>query len=409
MTSLHGTPDPNRTDGAPAALSELRVVDLTENLAGPYCAMLLADLGADVIKVERPGAGDSQRGHGPLIQGAGLPFTMVNRNKRSITINLKSAAGAEVVARLAERSDVLIENYRPGVLDAAGLGYDALSRRNPALIYASISGFGQTGPYRTRGGFDLIAQGMSGLMSVTGEPGGVPVKAGYPVTDLGAGMFCAYGILAALAYRNRTGRGQQVDTSLFETGLAWSVWQAAKFLGSGEIPAPMGSAHPLSAPYQAFRTRDGHVIVGAGSQSLFARLCAALGQPELADDLRFRTQPDRMQRTAELAEEIEQLLLAEDSRHWLAVFTEAGIPCGPIHNVAQALADPQAIARGMVVEYDHPQIGATTMIGNPVQLSATPWQLRNAAPALGQHTTEILQELGYDGGEIDALRRGAAI
>ncbi len=391
------------------ALAGLRLVDLTENLAGPFCAMLLADMGMDVIKVERPGEGDNQRGQGPFVNGVPLPFTMVNRNKRSVTVNLKHPAGRDVVRRLAEASDVLLESYRPGVMERLGLGYEDLRARNPRLIYASVSGFGQTGPERDRGGFDLIAQAMSGLMSVTGEPGRPPVKAGYPVTDLGAGMFCAYGILTALMARERTGVGQRVDTSLLEAGLAWSVWHAAAYLGTGTVPGPLGSAHPLSAPYQAFRTADGYIVLGAGSQSLFRRLCAALDRPELADDPRFATQPDRIARVTELATLLEATFSTQPTAAWLEALTAAGIPCAPVASVAEALTHPQAVARGMVFTYEHPKAGRLTGIGNPVKLSATPWAFRRPAPALGEHTEEVLRELGYRSEAIAALRADGVV
>src|SRR5215203_566641 len=331
----------------PAALHGLLIVDCTEVLAGPFCSMLLADMGADVIKVERPGTGDNQRGNGPHVNGFPYPFTMVNRNKRSVTANLKRPEGQAIIHRLVERADIFLENFRPGTMEENNLGYETLRAINPRLIYASISGFGQTGPYRERGGFDLIAQGMSGLMSVTGEPGGAPAKAGYPVTDLGAGLFCAYGILAAVLAREKSGVGQRVDTSLFEAGVAFSVWQAAKYLGTGEAPGPMGSAHPLSAPYQAFRAADGFVIVGAGSQALFRRLCEALGREELVIDPRFATPPARMEHTAALAEALEATFVTRPSAQWLEDLTVAGIPCGPIYTVAEMLEDPQARARGM--------------------------------------------------------------
>jgi formyl-CoA transferase len=391
------------------ALDGLVLIDCTEVLAGPFCSMLLADMGVEAIKVERPGTGDNQRGNGPHVNGFPYPFTMVNRNKRSLTVNLKRPEGRAIVHRLAERADIFLENFRPGTMGELDLGYERLHALNPRLVYASVSGFGQTGPYRERGGFDLIAQGMSGLMSVTGEPDRPPAKSGYPVTDLGAGLFCAYGILAALYARERTGRGQRVDTSLFEAGIAFSVWQTAKYLGTGEPPGPMGSAHPLSAPYQAFRASDGYVIVGAGSQALFMRLCAALGREELAEDARFATPPARMEHTAPLAEELERTFATRYAEEWLLTLTEAGIPCGPIYDVAQMLQDPQARARGMVVESEHPVAGRITNIGNPVKLSETPWQYRSPAPILGADTDAILASLGYDEATVARYREEGII
>jgi len=388
----------------PAALDGLLMIDCTEVLAGPFCSMLLADMGVGAIKVERPGTGDNQRGNGPHVNGFPYPFTMVNRNKRSVTVNLKRAEGQAIVRRLAERADIFLENFRPGTMEENGLGYETLRAINPRLVYASVSGFGQTGPYRERGGFDLIAQGMSGLMSVTGEPDRPPAKAGYPVTDLGAGLFCAYGILTALLARERTSRGQRVDTSLFEAGIAFSVWQAAKYLGTGEAPGPMGSAHPLSAPYQAFRTADGHVIVGAGSQTLFLRLCSAVERDDLAADVRFATPPARMEYSALLAEELERTFTTRATSEWLAHLTDAGIPCGPIYDVADMLADPQAAAREMVVEVEHPVAGRIANIGNPVKLSETPWSFRTPAPVLGADTESILCSLGYDEPTIERYR-----
>jgi formyl-CoA transferase len=391
------------------ALDGLVMVDCTEVLAGPFCSMLLADMGVDAIKVERPGTGDNQRGNGPHINGFPYPFTMVNRNKRSITVNLKRPEGQAIVHRLAARADIFLENFRPGTMEELDLGYGRLGAINPRLVYASVSGFGQTGPYRERGGFDLIAQGMSGLMSVTGEPGGAPAKAGYPVTDLGAGLFCAYGILAALYARERTGRGQWVDTSLFEAGIAFAVWQTAKYLGTGEPPGPMGSAHPLSAPYQAFRTADGHVVVGASSQALFRRLCGVLDREELVEDPRFATPTARMDHTSLLADELERTFGTRCSAEWLTMLTDAGIPCGPIYDVAQMLQDPQARARGMVVQADHPVAGRITNIGNPVKLSDTPWQYRTTAPILGANTDEILEALGYDKATVERFREEGII
>ncbi|HEX2171830.1 MAG TPA: CoA transferase [Dehalococcoidia bacterium] len=387
------------------ALEGLRMIDLTENLAGPFCSMLLADMGVEAIKIERLGVGDNTRGQAPQPNGFSLPFTMVNRNKKSLTVNLKDQRGQEIIRRLALTADILLENYRPGTMDDLGLGFADLSPVNPRLIYASISGFGQTSPYREQGGFDLIAQAMSGLMSVTGEPGQRPAKAGYPVTDLGTGMFGAYGVLCALQARERTGRGQHVDTSLFECGVAWSVWQSAKYLGTGEVPGPMGSAHPLSAPYQAVQAQDKYFIIGAGNQRLFRSLCELIGHPEWADDPRFATQPARMENQAELAGLLETVFRTNTAEYWLGQLREAGIPCGPINNVAEMLADPHAIARGMVVDIDHPVAGPTKVLGNPVKLSETPATIRQQAPKLGEHTDEVLTGLlGYSPGEIEVLR-----
>ncbi|HZQ38639.1 MAG TPA: CoA transferase [Dehalococcoidia bacterium] len=393
----------------PLPLDGLRMVDVTENLAGPYCSMLLSDMGVETIKIERPGSGDSTRGWGEPRETVSRAFTMVNRNKRSLVVNLKDERGRAIVRWLALQADILLENHRPGYMDAIGLGYEALREQNPRLIYAQISGFGQTGPYRERGGLDLIAQAMSGLMSVTGEEHGAPNKAGFPVTDLGTGMFAAYGVLCALQARERTGQGQRVDCSLFETGVAWSVWQAAKYLDTGEPPGRMGSAHPLSAPYQAFPTADGQIVIGAGGQPLYRRLCAVLGVAELIADPRFDTQPKRMQRYQELAALLSERTRLQSSEQLLCALAEAGIPAGPINDVGQMLDDPQAQARQMVIETDHPVFGPLRTIGNPVKLSETPWALRRLAPKLGEHSDAILHEAGYTDAEIAALREAGVV
>jgi len=393
----------------PMPLEGLRMVDITENLAGPFCSMLLSDMGVDTIKIERPGIGDTTRGWGEPRETVSRAFSMVNRNKRSIVVNLKEERGREIVRRLASGVDILLENHRPGYMESIGLGYETLHASNPRLIYAQISGFGQTGPYRDRGGLDLVAQGMSGLMSVTGEPDGAPNKAGFPVTDLGTGMFGAYGVLCALQARQLTGLGQRVDCSLFDTSVAYSVWQTAKYLDTGVPPGRMGSAHPLSAPYQAFRTADRYVVIGAGSQGLYRRLCAVLSLEELIDDERFDTQPKRMIRAIELAALIEEKTSTRSSADLLEALTEAGVPAGPILDVAEMLADPQAAAREMVIETDNPVFGPLRTIGNPVKLSETPWSLRRFAPRLGEQTTEVLQECGYSEAEIAELRAAAVI
>jgi formyl-CoA transferase len=371
-----------------SALDGLRVIELTQVMAGPFCGQVLADMGADVVKVEPPDGGDQTR------RSMGeAAFRAVNRNKRSITLDLKQPADQEVLARLAETADVVLENYRPGVAARLGADYDTLRARNPRLIHASISGFGQTGPYAQRPGFDLIAQGVSGIMSVTGEPGGDPVKCGVPVSDLAAGLFCAVGILSAVAARERTGEGQQIDTSLWEGALALSIWETAELWSTGNVPQPLGSAHRLTAPYQALRTRDGHVTVGGNNHKLWERLCEAIGRPELVDDPRFATNADRMARRPELVAELESALAARDTAAWVAHLLEAGVPAGPIHDYAQAVADPHTLAREMVVEMQHPEAGTVYGLGIPVKLSATPGSIRRPAPLLGEHTDEILAEL----------------
>jgi crotonobetainyl-CoA:carnitine CoA-transferase CaiB-like acyl-CoA transferase len=391
-------------------LAGVRVLEITEVLAGPFCGMLLGDMGADVIKIERPGVGDATRAQGPFAQnGMSFAFTMVNRNKRSLTLNLKDPRAQAVARRIAGEVDIVLENFRPGVMASVGLGYEELRAHNPGLIYCSISGFGQTGPYRDLGGFDLVAQGMCGLMSVTGEPDGMPCKAGFPVTDLGTALYAAYGIMAALHHRERTGEGQLVDTSLFECGVSWSIWHVARYLGTGVTPGAQGSGHPLSAPYQAFATADGHIIVGAGSQPLWARFCRVLGAAELRDDPRFDTVAKRAQHLSELVAALQPYFRRHTTAEWRALFDEAGIPCGPINTIPQMLEDPQARARNMILEYDHPVAGPIKNIGSAVKLSATPPGMRMPPPSLGQHNEEVLAGLGMSVAEIVALREDGVI
>ena len=394
----------------PGALEGIVVLEAAQIMAGPFCGLLLADMGADVIKVERPGAGDDTRRMGPtFVAGESPAFLAMNRNKRGIALNLKAEGGREVFRRLAARADVLIENYRPGTLEGLGLGYDELRPLNPRLIYCSISAFGQTGPYRERGGFDLVAQGMSGLMSVTGEPGRPPVKVGVPITDLNAGMYGAYGILCAVIHRMTSGQGQRVDTSLLEGGIAYTFWESAQYWSTGEVPGPLGSAHRLSAPYQALRTKDGYVNIGGANQATWEALCAALGRPDLAADPRFKSQVDRRRHYLELAEILEGMLSRESTAHWLDVFERAGVPAGPIYDLAQVYRDPHVLARGMLAEVEHPTAGRIAQIGIPVKLSATPGRIARPAPGLGEHTDEVLRWAGYRPEEIAALRaEGAA-
>jgi formyl-CoA transferase len=384
------------------ALEGIRVLDVTQVMAGPYCAMMLADLGATVIKVEPP-AGDSTR-QMPGASGADSPsFNAVNRGKRSIVLNLKTAEARAVFARLASASDIVIENYRPGVMTSLGLDYAVLSTANPRLIYASISGYGQTGPQRGKGGFDLIAQGVAGIMSVTGEPGGPPV------TDLGAGLFALVGILAALEHRHRTGVGQQVDTSLVDAGVALSVWEATEYFSGVGVPTALGSAHRMNAPYQAIRCADGYITLGAANERLFRRLSEVLGHREWADDERFTDNASRVKHRTALAERIEAITVTEPRAHWLDLLDANDIPCGPINDYAQVFADPQVLAREMVVETEHPTLGHLKTLGSPIKLSATPPDVSRRSPQLGEHTDDVLGEAGFGRDEIAALRSANAI
>ena len=380
-----------------SALAGLRILELTQVMAGPFCGQVLADMGADVVKVEPP-EGDSTR------ESLGTAaFLAVNRNKRSLALDLKTAEHQAVLHRLVREADVVLENYRPGVAARLGADWETLCELNPRLIYASVSGFGQTGPYAQRPGYDLIAQGLAGVMSVTGEPGGEPVKCGIPISDLSAGLFCAVAILSAVVARERTGRGQRIDTSLFEAALALSVWESAELWGTGRIPQPLGSAHRLTAPYQALRTADGHITVGANNQRLWQRLCEAVGRPELVSDPRFVSNDDRMAHRAELAAELESALAARSTDDWVAVLGEAGVPCGPIHDYRQVFDDPHTQAREMEVRLTHPVEGEISALGIPVKLSETPGSVRRPAPLLGQHTAEVLREAGFSDEEIEAL------
>src|SRR6516162_1020613 len=373
------------------SLSGIRVLDLTQVMAGPFSAMLLADLGADVIKVEPPG-GDSTR-QMPGAVGTDTPaFNAVNRGKRSIVINLKTIEGREALHRLIGPTDILVENYRPGVMESLGFGYDALAKEHPRLIYASISGYGQTGPARQKGGFDLIAQGVSGIMSVTGDPDGPPVKAGVPLTDLGAGLFSVVGILAALEARHRTGVGQRIDTSLVDAGVALSVWEATEYFAGIGVPAALGSAHRMNAPYQAFRCSDGYITIGAANERLFRRLAAVLGHSEWADEDAFSDNARRVRNRQDLAARIEAITARQPRTHWLSLFEAHDIPCGPINDYAQVFADAQVRAREMVVEVEHPRLGRVRSLGSPIKMSATPANPARRAPLLGEHTNEILTE-----------------
>jgi crotonobetainyl-CoA:carnitine CoA-transferase CaiB-like acyl-CoA transferase len=391
------------------ALAGLRVIDFTQAMAAPFCTMNLADVGADVIKLEPPVTGEPTRELSSVGRnGHSATFMTMNRDKRGITVDLKQPAAVEVVRRLARTADVFVENYRPGVAERLGLGWAALSAVNPRLIYCAVSGFGGTGPYAPRGGYDLIAQGMSGIISVTGEEG-APAKSGVPISDLCAGLFAAYGILCALEFRERTGLGQLVDTSLLEAAMALTVWESTEYWVTGRAPKPLGSAHRLSAPYQAIRASDGYLNIGANTDKLFEAFCRAIGRTDLALDPRFAARSARMDNRPALIEAIEKTTAGDTRAHWLARLDEAGVPAGPINTYAEALADPHALARDMIVDLVHPGAGPIKALGIPVKLSDTPGAVDRPAPLLGQHTAEILTELGYTDAEQHALRESGAV
>jgi crotonobetainyl-CoA:carnitine CoA-transferase CaiB-like acyl-CoA transferase len=392
-------------------LSGLKVIELCHVLAGPTCGVMLADMGADIIKVERiPGGDDTRRTVPPKIGDEAASFLMMNRNKRGIAVDLKTEDGKLVVRRLLKDADVVTENYRRGAMDRMGLGYDTLRKSNPRLIYCAISGFGRTGPYADRGGFDLIAQGMSGLMSITGEgPGRPPVKVGAPVTDITAGILAAMGILAALHARTETGEGQMVDTSLFEAGIVQTYWQSAIALATGVAPGPMGSAHPLNAPYEAFETRDGWITLGAANPATWQHLIKLLERPELAQDPRFVDSSGRIVNRVVLAETLAPEFKKRSSAEWLEALERAKVPAGPVLDVLQMQSDPQTIAREMVTETTHSKLGPVKTIGAPVKFSETPTSVRRGAPMFGEHTREVLREYGFADPEIERMAAAGAI
>jgi crotonobetainyl-CoA:carnitine CoA-transferase CaiB-like acyl-CoA transferase len=391
-------------------LEGLRVLDVSQVMAGPFCTMLLGDLGADVIKIEPPGTGDQTRGSmGFKMKGPdSMGFLNMNRNKRSVALNLKSEAGRKAFYKLVESADILVENYRPGVVRKLGIDYPTLREKNPRLIYASISGFGQTGPWADRPGFDLMAQAMSGIMSVTGHPGMPPVKAGVPVADIGCALFATYAILAAVIGRGTSGEGQHIDASLFDAALAFSIWDTSEYWGTGKVPGPVGTSNKMSAPYQAVRSKDGYFVVGANNQKLWRLLCDALGRPELFDDPRFADNSGRLANREALIAELEKTFVTRTSEEWVDALLAAGIPAGRMGTYPEAFDSPHGRHRQMRIEIEHPIEGTVPNIGFPVKLSGTPQRVRRHPPLLGEHTDEVLREAGVDAAALDEMRTAGA-
>jgi CoA:oxalate CoA-transferase len=373
-------------------LQGLRVLDFTWFLAGPYATMILADLGADVVKVEAPSRGDPSRDAGPFIGGLSAYFLSLNRGKRSLVLDLKTAPGREQAAQLADRADVLVENFVPGTMARWGLDYDSLAARNPRLIYASCTGFGQSGPRAKQPAFDLIIQALAGTMSITGVTNGDPVRVGFSVGDVGGALFLAIGILAALEARHRTGRGQYIDLSMLDTQIALLENACARYFANGEVPGPLGSRHPLIVPFQSFPTRDGHVAVAAGTEEQWVRLCRALGHAELADDERFARNVKRRENLAALEPLLSDVFRLRTTAEWVDVLSEFEIPCAPIQSVAQALVDPQVQMRNMIVQVDDAKQGKQRVVNTPLRFSNTPARVEKSSPELGEHSSEVLSE-----------------
>jgi crotonobetainyl-CoA:carnitine CoA-transferase CaiB-like acyl-CoA transferase len=388
---------------SPAPLTGIRVLEVGNYMAGPFCGMQLADLGAEVIKIENPHGGDQVRLVAPLIEGEGSAFMRLNRNKRSIALDLKKVVGREVFRRLVATSDVVIENLRPGTMDDLGLDYDALSHINPGLVYVAASGWGQDGPLKDQPGMDIMAQARSGLMSITGTPGGDPVKVGVPVCDLVCALYGALAAVSALCARRETGLGQHIDVSLYEAGVSLAIWEAGKYFATGEIQGPLGSAHQSNAPYQAFRAADGWLTIGATTKHNWSALCRALGLERLLNDSRFLDTNVRHAHRESLASTIEEVTTTMPAAHWLAVLEKAGVPCAPIQNFGQVFNDPHLIARDYFWDAPHATAGKVRQLGSPMRLSRTPVRRDRAAPLLGEDSVAVLAELGYAPADIERL------
>jgi crotonobetainyl-CoA:carnitine CoA-transferase CaiB-like acyl-CoA transferase len=394
----------------PGPLDGLTVIDLTRVLSGPYCTMVLSDLGARVIKIEHPVRGDDTRHWGPPFVGAeSAYFLSVNRNKESLTLDFKRDEGQAILERLLTTADVIVENFRPGTLDGAGMGAEALCGRHPRLVYCSISGYGQTGPRRDEPGYDAVMQAEGGLMSITGDAEGPPYRLGVAITDIVSGLFAAQGVMAALLARERTGRGQHVDIGMLDATAALLTYQAGNYFASGTAPGRMGNRHPTIVPYESFEAADGDLVVAGGNDEIWRRLCEALDLVEIADDPRFRTNRERAAHYDDLRPRLAAVLATRTRAEWTERFCAAGVPCGSVRTIAEVLSDPQVIARGMIQHVAHATVGDATVIGTPLKLSATPASIRTAPPVLGQHTSAILSELGYDGATIDDLKTAGVV
>ncbi|MGO9643863.1 MAG: CaiB/BaiF CoA transferase family protein [Candidatus Bathyarchaeia archaeon] len=393
-------------------LHGIRVLDASRVLTGPFCSMMLGDLGAEIIKIERPGSGDDTRQWGPpFIGNESAYFLSVNRNKKSVTLNLETQKGKEIFYALAEKSDVLLENFRPGVAEKLGIDYSSIAKKNARLIYCSITGFGQTGRYRERAGYDIVLQGMGGLMGVTGEPDRPPVRVGVAMSDIGAGMYAATAILSALLARERSGRGQSVDVALFDSTVSWMTYMAGYYFATGKDPSRSGSAHPTIVPYQCFRTLDeNYLTIAAGNDKLFRNLCKALGREELAADARFTNNSQRIIHRLELVSIIEGIFLTKTRDEWIRILIEADVPTGPVYSMSELFNDPQVKDREMLVELEHPRLGKLKQIGIPMKFSETEPEIKSSPPMLGEHTAEVLQTLlGYDDGLLRELKEKGVI
>ena len=383
-----------------AALDDIKVVDLTRTLAGPFCTMLLGDMGAEVVKIEEPSQGDETRNWTPFWNSESTQFLTFNRNKRSVAVNLRAPEGVALVRQMAAGADVFIESFRAGALERMGLGYDAIRADNPGIVYCSISGYGRTGPLAEMPGYDLIIQAYSGLMHLTGEPDGLPLRVGFSLVDLFAGMM-AYGtILTALRQRERTGRGQWVEAALLDGQVAALSYHATRYLGTGEEPHRMGSGHPSLVPYQSFASSDGYFILGCANQGLWERMCAGIGREDLLADPRFATNTDRVAHRAECVGILADVFKGESTDHWVSLINQAGVPCGPINRVSEVVSNPQILARNMIAEMEHPNVPGLKTPNSPLKLSESPASIRRPPPLLGQHNAEVLAEQGYSAAQI---------